>query len=99
VLFRGQGLGKDETGEVRPLLVAKKDDAKGLGFGSEGAFQPWWTDLYNNVAVNINIDRKRKKKKREEGLKLGKERKADRKDHKDRKSKSKSKSKAKAETL
>lgn len=62
-------MGKDESGASRPLQVSQKLKPTGIGFGTEGAFEPWWTDLYNNTSIAVNIKRRKKKdsSKRERG--------------------------------
>ena len=94
-LFRGKGLGKDEDGRVRPVQVDQKQNVKGIGYGTEGAFEPWWDDLYTKTAIKTKIKSKRKKEKKKskvsKELKVSKESKKKseqtKKDKKKRKSK------------
>lgn len=65
---RGKGLGKEEDGRTAALLVTQKQDSKGIGFGTEGLFKPWWDDLYNSAAVSVKV-KKDKKRKGEESRK------------------------------
>ena len=60
-------MGKEEDGRVKPVQVEQKQNAKGIGYGTEGAFAPWWDDLYTKTAVGTQIKSKddRKKGKKE----------------------------------
>ena len=77
-ICRGKGLGKEEDGRVRPIQVDQKQNVKGIGYGSEGAFAPWWDDLYNKTAIGAKIekskdnDRKRQEEKKKSGKSAGK---------------------------
>lgn len=68
-MFRGKGLGKEEDGVVRPIQVDQKQNVKGIGYGTEGAFEPWWDDLYTKTAVGTKITRSKKEKKSKEAKK------------------------------
>ena len=50
----------------------QKLNAKGIGFGTEGAFAPWWDDLYNKTVMKTSLikveklkENKEKKKKKD----------------------------------
>lgn len=60
--FRGKGLGKEENGRVKPVQVDQKQNVKGIGFGTEGAFEPWWDDLYTKTAIGTKIKSETKSK-------------------------------------
>lgn len=86
-MFRGKGLGKEENGRVKPVQVEQKQNVKGIGYGTEGVFAPWWDDLYNKTAVKTQIKPKKEKKMRLERIEK-KERK-DKKEKKEKKEKKK----------
>lgn len=81
--FRGKGLGKEENGRVKPVQVEQKQNVKGIGYGTEGAFEPWWDDLYNKTAIGTSIKKENKKKDSKD--KKGKKVKKDKQDKKDKK--------------
>ena len=66
VFFRGKGLGKEEHGIVKPVQVDQKKNVKGIGYGTEGAFAPWWDDLFNKTAIGTKIKMKNSKKDKKE---------------------------------
>ena len=70
-------MGKEEDGQVRPVQVDQKQNVKGIGFGTEGAFEPWWDDLYTKTAIGTKI--KSKKDKKSKKPKKSKESKKDKK--------------------
>ncbi len=67
-------MGKDEDGRTSAIISAQKLDSKGIGFGTEGAFKPWWDDLYNNTAVSVKVKKEinAKKDKKEKECKKSK---------------------------
>ena len=94
MLCRGKGLGKEEDGRTSALISTQKQDSKGIGFGTEGAFKPWWDDLYNSTAVSVKVKKERKLKERK--LKDKKEKKLkDKKEKRDKASKKKTSKKSK----
>ena len=90
--YRGKGLGKEENGRVKPVQVEQKQNAKGIGYGTEGAFAPWWDDLYNKTAVGTQIKSKEKDKKKKAEAE-NKEKKAEKIKSKKREESAKKKSK------
>lgn len=93
-------MGKEENGRVKPVQVEQKQNVKGIGYGTEGAFEPWWDDLYNKTAIGTSIKSekskkysKSKKNKDDKKKKKGKKDRKDRKDVKDKNIKKKEKSK------
>lgn len=58
-------MGKEEDGRVKPVQVEQKQNVKGIGYGTEGAFAPWWDDLYTKTANGTKIKSKDDKKKKE----------------------------------
>lgn len=90
-VFRGKGLGKEENGRVKPVQVEQKQNVKGIGYGTEGAFEPWWDDLYNKTAIGTSI--KKEKSKKNKKSKKDKKNKKDKKERKERKKEKTEKSK------
>ncbi len=85
-------MGKEEDGRTKALISAQKQDSKGIGFGTEGAFKPWWDDLYNNTAVSVKVKKSKSEKETTKTEKSKKKSKAK------AKAKTKAKAKAKAKT-
>lgn len=52
---------------VKPVQVEQKQNAKGIGYGTEGIFAPWWDDLYTKTAVEAQIKSKDYNKQRNKG--------------------------------
>jgi hypothetical protein len=91
--FRGKGLGKEENGLVRPVQVEQKLNSKGIGFGTEGLFAPWWDDLYTKSVSGTKIKCSSSKTKSKSKSKSDKKSKEDKENKKPKEIQKKTKSK------
>ncbi|RKP06973.1 hypothetical protein THASP1DRAFT_17742 [Thamnocephalis sphaerospora] len=53
----GKGLGKSGDGITRAVSIARKDDQKGLGSGSDAWGFAWWDHIYNKSSTAIKIEK------------------------------------------
>lgn len=50
--WKGEGLGREQTGRVKHVTVAKKSSLSGVGKDRDTAF-PWWEMVFKNVAGKV----------------------------------------------
>ncbi|KAI8054505.1 hypothetical protein BDF22DRAFT_679434 [Syncephalis plumigaleata] len=53
----GKGLGREGEGITRAISLAKKDDSKGLGSGSDTWGFAWWDHVYNKSSSAIKVEK------------------------------------------
>ncbi|KAI9599159.1 hypothetical protein BDF19DRAFT_410541 [Syncephalis fuscata] len=53
----GAGLGREGEGITRAISITKKDDAKGLGSGSDTWGFAWWDHVYNKSSSAIKVEK------------------------------------------
>lgn len=59
---KGQGIGKNADGIIKPVKASLKFDTAGLGHDRAKEFTDhWWERVFNDAAQNIDVDSSSKK--------------------------------------